>query len=205
MTRFQAAAGILSFLAVLCVGVPNAYSQTASTGQLVGDISDPSGAAIPRATVTAKETSTGETRTVTSDHVGHYVVPLLPPGTYSLAAAATGFATGTANGITVPAATSTTVNLQLSVGTAEQSVTVAALAEILQTESGAIGQTTDQHTVTALPLTSRNFTEILQLNPGVASNLPNAASLGKGTVDVNVNGARVSDNGYQLDGQDALN
>ncbi len=90
-------------------------------------------------------------------------------------------------------------------GTAEQSVTVAAGAEILQTENAAIGQTTDQHTVTALPLTSRNFTEILQLNPGVASNLPNAASLGKGTVDVNVNGARVSDNGYQLDGQDALN
>ncbi len=59
--------------------------------------------------------------------------------------------------------------------------------------------------MTSLPLTSRNFTEILQLNPGVASNLPNAASLGKGTVDVNVNGARVSDNGYQLDGQDALN
>ena len=43
------------------------------------------------------------------------------------------------------------------------------------------------------------------MNPGVASPLPNAASLGKGTVDVNVNGARVSDNGYQLDGQDALN
>jgi hypothetical protein len=203
--RLQAAGGTLFFLAVLCGSVPNAHAQTASTGQLVGDISDPSGAAIPRATVTAKGTATGETRTVTSDHVGHYVVPLLPPGAYSVTATASGFASATATGITVPTATSTTVNLQLTVGTAEQSVTVAAGAEILQTESAAIGQTTDQHTVTALPLTSRNFTEILQLNPGVASNLPNAASLGKGTVDVNVNGARVSDNGYQLDGQDALN
>src|SRR5215469_5214082 len=134
MIRLRTAAGSMFFLAVLCGGVPHADCQTASTGQLVGDISDPSGAAIPRATVTVKETSTGETRTVTSDHVGHYVVPLLPPGTYSLTATATGFATGAANGITVPAATSTTLNLQLSVGTAEQSVTVAALAEILQTE-----------------------------------------------------------------------
>ena len=135
MTRVQAAVGSVFFLAVLCGGVPNAHGQTASTGQLVGDISDPSGAAIPRATVTAKGTATGETRTVTSDHVGHYVVPFLPPGAYSVTATATGFASATANGITVPAATSTTVNLQLSVGTAEQSVTVAAGAEILQTES----------------------------------------------------------------------
>jgi len=130
---------------------------------------------------------------------------LLPPGRYSVTATATGFATSAANNITVPAATSTTLNLQLAVGSSQQTVTVQSNAEMLQTENSALGQTTDQTTVTSLPLTSRNFTEILQLNPGVASNLPNAASLGKGTVDVNVNGARVSDNGYQLDGQDALN
>ena len=205
MFRLRAAAGLLFSFTAFCYGVPMAYGQTSSTGQLVGDITDPSGAAIPKANVTVKETATGESRTVTTDRVGHYVVPLLPPGTYSLLASAPGFASGSSNGITVPAATSTTVNLQLSVGTAEQTVTVESNAEMLQTENAALGQTTDTTTVTALPLTSRNFTEILQLNPGVASGLPNAASLGKGTVDVNVNGARVSDNGYQLDGQDALN
>jgi hypothetical protein len=182
-----------------------AHAQTASTGQLVGEVTDPSGAAVPGASVTAKETATSETRTVIADRLGHYVVPLLPPGTYTLNAVATGFSTSAANNITVPAATSTTVNLQLAVGTAQQTVTVNSNAEMLQTENSALGQTTDTTTVTSLPLTSRNFTEILQLNPGVASSLPNAASLGKGTVDVNVNGARVSDNGYQLDGQDALN
>jgi hypothetical protein len=197
MIRFQAA--LLFFFAF---GV---YGQTASTGQLVGEVTDPSGAAIPGAGITAKEMATGATRTVTTDRLGHYVVPLLPPGAYSLTATATGFATSAANNITVPAATSTTLNLQLAVGSAQQTVTVESNSEMLQTENSALGQTTDTTTVTSLPLTSRNFTEILQLNPGVASNLPNAASLGKGTVDVNVNGARVSDNGYQLDGQDALN
>src|SRR5580700_8374848 len=205
MIRLRATAETLFLLAVLCGGIPRAHCQTASTGQLLGDISDPSGATIPRAAITVKEVATGETRTVTADRVGHYVVPLLPPGTYSVSATVTGFAPQTASGITVHAATSTTVNLQLSVGTAEQSVTVEARGEMLQTENAANGQTTDQTTVATLPLTSRNFTEILQLNPGVASSLPNAASLGKGTVDVNVNGSRVSDNGYQLDGQDALN
>ena len=191
-------------LFVLCA-IGAAYAQTASTGQLVGDVTDPSGGAIPGASITVKETATGETRVVTTDRVGHYVVPLLPPGTYSIAAKATGFASSASNNVTVPAATSTTVNLQLAVGSAEQTVTVEANSEMLQTENAALGQTTDTTTVTSLPLTSRNFTEILQLNPGVASPLPNAASLGKGTVDVNVNGARVSDNGYQLDGEDALN
>ena len=204
MIRFRFTAGVSFLLLTLSAGVP-LHAQTASTGQLVGDITDPSGAAIPKANLTAKETATGEVRTVTTDRMGHYVVPLLPPGIYSITASATGFATGAANNITVPAATSTTVNLQLTVGSSEQTVTVQSNAEMLQTENAALGQTTDTGTVTGLPLTSRNFTEILQLNPGVASSLPNAASLGKGTVDVNVNGARVSDNGYQLDGQDALN
>ena len=205
MIRLRIARGSLLLLAAVLGSTPAAFSQTASTGQMVGDVTDASGAAIPKATVTVQDTATGEKRTVTTDRAGHYVAPLLPPGRYSVSASITGFSTKTESGITVPAATSTTVNLQLAVGTTQQQVTVEARAEMLQTENAANGQTTDQVTVTGLPLTSRNYTEILQLNPGIASSLPNAASLGKGTVDVNVNGGRVSDNGYQLDGEDALN
>jgi hypothetical protein len=205
MNRFRVAAATLFLLAILGAVLPRAHAQTASTGQLVGDITDPSGAVIPKATVTVKDAATGENRIVTTDRAGHYVVPLLPPGTYTVSGALTGFSTQIASDVTVHAATSTTVNLQLAVGRSEQTVNVVAQAEMLQTENAANGGTTDQLTVTSLPLTSRNYTEILQLNPGIASALPNAATLGKGTVDVNVNGARVSDNGYQIDGQDALN
>jgi len=205
MNGVRVAANAVVVFAALLANIAGLHAQTGSAGQLVGDISDPSGAVIPKAAVTVRETATGESRTVLTDRAGHYIVPLLPPGKYAVRAAAPGFASGEANDITVPAATSTTVNLQLSVGSSEQTVTVDSKAEMLQTANSALGQTTDTMTVTSLPLTSRNFTEILQLNPGVASALPNAASLGKGTVYVNVNGARVSDNGYQLDGQDALN
>ena len=205
MKGIRVVVSALFVFAVLSGDVANLHAQTASTGQLVGDITDPSAAVVPKAAVTVRETATGETRSVVTDRLGHYVVPLLPPGTYSVRVAAPGFASGASNDIIVPAATSTTVNLQLTMGSAEQTVTVESNAEMLQTANSSLGQTTDTTTVSSLPLTSRNFTEILQLNPGVASPLPNAASLGKGTVDVNVNGARVSDNGYQLDGQDALN
>lgn len=205
MNRFRVAARTLLLLVFVCAGISRVHAQTTSTGQVVGDVTDSSGAVVPNATVTVRDPATGETRTVTTDHVGHYVVPLLPPGTYSVSASASGFAQRTDSGITVPAATSTTVNLQLTIGSSQTTVTVESNAEILQTENAANGETTDQLKVTSLPLTSRNYTEILQLNPGVASSLPNAASLGKGTVDVNVNGGRVSDNGYQIDGEDAVN
>jgi len=190
----------------LLLGIHPAYSlQTGSTGQLVGDIMDPSGAAIPGAKITVTALATNDVRQISANAAGHYVAPLLPPGRYTITATATGFATASARGVTVPAATSTTVNLKLGLSSSTQQVTVEAGAELLQTENAANGSTTDQLTVTALPLTARNYTEILQLAPGVASNLPNAATLGKGTVDVNVNGARVSDNSYQIDGEDASN
>ncbi|HXR97956.1 MAG TPA: TonB-dependent receptor [Terriglobales bacterium] len=196
---------ILFALLALTLCLPALAWQTASTGQIVGNVVDPSGAAIPGATLTVTERTTGTARTVSANGSGHYVAPLLPPGSYTITVRATGFAPRTAGNITVPAATTTTVNLQLSLGANQQQVTVESGAELLQTENAANGSTTDQMMVTALPLTARNYTEILQLAPGVASSLPNAASLGKGTVDVNVNGARVSDNSYQIDGEDASN
>lgn len=207
MAHFRFRFRVLILLTVLVfVGAAlTSEGQTASTGQLVGNVVDPSGAAIPHAAITVTENATGAIRKVATDSQGHYVVPLLPPGGYTVAVSAQGFATRTATGITVPAATSTTLNLKLSVGTAQESVTVESGSEMLQTEDAAIGGTTDALTVTALPLTNRNYTEILQLNPGTASALPNAATVGKGTVDFNVNGARVSDNGYEIDGEDALN
>src|SRR5690242_19569193 len=143
MIRICVAASALVLLATFSITLPSAHAQTASTGHLVGDITDPSGAAIPKATVTVRETATGESRTTLTDRVGHYVIPLLPPGSYSLTAVAPGFATGASNKITVPAATSTTVNLQLTLGSAEQTVTVESNAEILQTENAALGHTTD--------------------------------------------------------------
>lgn len=193
------------WLLALLPFAPAIHAQDATSGQIVGDLSDPSGAMIPNAQVTVTNLGTGQATTVPSNASGHYVVPLLPPGNYSVSVEVTGFAKGSKTAINVAAGTSTTVNLQLSLTSTQQAVNVEAGAEMLSTEDASNGSTANHTTVTSLPLTNRNFTQILQLSPGVASQLPNAGSLGRATVDVNVNGTRVADNSYQIDGEDASN
>jgi hypothetical protein len=180
-------------------------AQTSATGQIVGTVIDPTQAVVSGATITVKNADTDLNRTVTTNSGGSYVVPLLPPGTYNLTVTASGFKTTTNTAVSVPAATSTTINFTLEVGSFQQQVTVESAAEVLQTENSSNGGTVNQTTVLSLPLTNRNYTQILALSPGVAGEVPNAATLGRNTVNVNVNGALVSDNSFQMDGQDVSN
>ena len=189
----------------LLTQAPAAWAQTAATGQIVGTVTDPSKAAIPQATVTATNTATTLVRTAKTNADGDFVVALLPPGVYSLAVAAAGFRSQTLTSVSVDVATTATVNVRLQLGEATQQVTVEAVADILQTDSAANGGVVDDKTVPALPLSSRNYTQILDLSPGVSGSVPNAGNLGKNSVDVFVNGGRIMDNSYQMDGQDAGN
>src|SRR5438270_8815669 len=199
------AALVLLFAFLLVAQASPVCAQTAATGQIVGTVTDPSKAAIPQATVAATNIATTLVRTAKTNADGDFVVALLPPGAYSLSVAAPGFRTQTLTGISVDVATTATVNVRLQLGEATQQVTVAAAADILQTDSAANGGVVDDKTVPALPLSSRNYTQILDLSPGVSGSVPNAGNLGKNSVDVFVNGGRIMDNSYQMDGQDAGN
>src|SRR3989442_67433 len=88
-----------------------AFAQDATTGQIVGNVTDPTEAVIANAQVTVKNVDTGQTRTVPANAAGHFVAPLLPPGNYTVSAQVAGFAPLTRGPINVPAGTSTTVNL----------------------------------------------------------------------------------------------
>lgn len=192
--------------AVLAAGLSlGAWAQTAGTGQIVGRVTDPSGSVIPGAQATIVNTQTGAERHAESNAVGAYAVPLLPPGTYRVSVSARGFKTMVNGSVAVNAATNTTVNAALQVGEETQTVTVEAGANMLKTESAANGGTITATTITSLPLVNRNYTQILQLNPGVASRLPNAAGLGNNTIDINANGGRATDNSYEMDGMDVTN
>ncbi len=203
--RFHVSLAAFVLLTTLLIPFREARAQTAATGQIAGTVSDPSGAVIGGATVTVKSTDTGFVRTVATNDSGSYVVPLLPPGRYAVTVTEPGFKTTTSTNTVVPAATSTTINLTLEIGDISQEVEVTAAAEVLQTENASSGGTVNEMTVVALPLTNRNYTQILGLSPGVASQVPNAATLGRNTVNVNVNGGLVSDNSFQMDGQDVSN
>jgi hypothetical protein len=204
--RSKSVLALLLLLAfILLLQVSPATGQTAATGQIIGTVTDPSKAAIPQATVTVTNAATSLVRTTKTNAEGDYAVPLLPPGNYSVSVAAGGFKTQTSTNISVEVASTATVNIRLQIGEASQTITIEATAELLQTDSAANGGVVNDKTVPALPLSSRNYTQILDLEPGVSGNVPNAGSLGKNSVDVFVNGGRIMDNSYQMDGQDVGN
>lgn len=188
----------------MCIA-PVALAQTSATGALTGTVTDPSGAVIAGATVTATNTGTGQTRTVTTDANGAYKFSLLPPGTYDVKFSAGGFKTAEVPSITVNVTETPVLNRGLEIGSQAQQVTVQSNAETIQTQSPTVGQLVGSHEITALPLSSRNYTQIINLSPGVVNNVASASAFGTGTQDVNVNGSDSQQNNYQMDGASIVN
>src|SRR5438128_1060740 len=136
--RIVASSILLLFLTVA------GYAQDATTGQIVGNVMDATDAVIANAQVTVKNVDTGQARTVPANAAGHFAVPLLPPGRYTVSAVVSRFAPLTKGPVNVPSGTSTTVNLILSVEGTTETVSVEAGVELLQTESASNGFTTDE-------------------------------------------------------------
>src|SRR5437588_11362387 len=103
------------FLLMAAMAVQPLLAQDASSGQIAGNIADPAGAMVPSAEVAVKSVETGQTITVTTNNLGHYVAPLLRPGNYMITVNAPGFTPLTRGPVNVPVGTSTTVNIQPTV------------------------------------------------------------------------------------------
>ena len=179
-----------------------AWAQT-TNGEVRGTVTDPSGAVVPGATITVVQVDTGATRKVTTDKDGLFDVPELPVGTYSVAAEAAGFKKYVANGIVVTIGHVAALSLPLQVGGSMESVTVEANAVQVETTSTQIGGVMTDMSVRELPLSTRNTYELLQLQPGVQSQL--GADLFYGSDNpgvVSVNGGRGRSNNYMVNGGD---
>lgn len=107
--------------------------------------------------------------------------------------------------IRVPATETTVVDVVLRLGTATETVDVAATPRFVQTESASLGHTTDAEEIASLPLANRNFTQILGLSPGVTVDLFDAGALGRNNQNIAANGARTTANNFQFNGIDANN
>ncbi len=94
---------------------------------------------------------------------------------------------------------------KLEVGGQTIQVTVEATAETIQTQNATNGTLVGSQEVTSLPLVSRNYTQIINLSPGVVSNATTASSIGNGTQDVSANGSRGNQNNYSMDGSSVVN
>src|SRR5450631_4042185 len=182
-----------------------ALGQTPGTGAIKGTVYDPSGRTIQNAQVTVVNASTNVARSATTTSAGVFTVSLLTPGSYMVSVNAPGFEVKSADSINVVVSETATVEFRLSVAKVGVNVKVESNAEIAQTESSALGRAVEQNTIEALPLSNRNYTQILSLSPGVIVALPDATALGRGTQDVTANGSKTTANNIQFNGIDANN
>src|SRR5580704_13034560 len=177
-----------------------------NTATMVGTVKDATGAAVPNASLTAKNLATGLTRSVSTDGAGNYVISNLPAGHYSVTASLSGFKTTTIPDIELQVAQQATVNPLLEVGQATQEMTVTAAPPLLNVVNSEVGQVVDTQAVESMPLNGRSFWQLTQLTPGAAyipggQNVrPGGTSIRASAVNVNVNGLSPAWTGWALDG-----
>ena len=195
---FGAVIGVL-FAAALTAAV---WAQGV-TGTISGLVTDTTGAAIPNAQVTATNVNTGFTSHATANAQGEYRLVLLPVGTYTISATATGFKTFVRKGVTLEVGQSLSINAQLTVGASAQTVTVTSAAPLINTTNGTVASTVQNREIENLPIVDRDVYTLLNLVPGVESNtagntlgFPQQTTLINGAVDIdNTNSVN-----YYLDG-----
>lgn len=193
-------------LSALVIWMPCAMAQQ-QTAELTGNVTDPTGAAIPGATITVTNSLRGIKVTAESNAAGQYIVPLLPPANgYEITVAEKGFQTSTRTGITLQVAQTAEVNIALSIGSSTQTVHVSGAPPILDTQTSSIGQVISARTITHLPLNGRSSFRLIQLTPGVTFNQSAYGQFGdvpvNTTWDTNfsINGGQSQSNEILIDG-----
>jgi hypothetical protein len=184
------------FVAVLGLTTALAYGQSAGSGALEGTVHDEAGAAIAGAVVTLVNPATDETLKATANEHGSYRFALLGPAGYTVTFTAAGFKTAHLERVTVNVAEIPTLDARLEAGDA--AVVVPCACQV-RSSAPSTGTVVDQKTITAVPLNTRNFTQVLSMSSGSAADVNNAGTLGRGSSSVNVNGNTTA-GAYTIDG-----
>lgn len=200
MLRGFGRAGALLAVCLFLAMAPSLMAQTSSSGALTGRITDSSGGAVLNATVTLTSLATAQSRTTMTREDGTYQFGLLPPGDYQLRIEATGFKTVDIRSVAVSVTETGVLDRALEVGAQSQRITVEGSVEQIQTTNATLGTVQNAETVTALPLNTRNYENLISGVAGANANVENASLLGKGSVFIAVNGAGFGQNTYQQDG-----
>jgi len=162
----------LPAVTILAVAMGLAYPGRAgaqATATVNGTVSDSSGAVITDAQVVLHSKATSLDRTTASNSVGAYVIPQVQPGEYELKVSKAGFRTQIQTNITLAINQTATFEITLTPGSAQESVQVQANAATLETTTSELGEVIVKQEVNDLPLNGRNFTQLLNLTPGVSS------------------------------------
>jgi hypothetical protein len=173
-----------------------ARGQSASAGALEGTVANTAGLRVAEATVTLRNAATGEQHAATADAAGAFRFGLLPPATYGVELARPGFRTARMEQLTIHASEMVMLDAALEAGDAASAVECACHVRAAAPSTGTL---VDQKTITAVPLNTRNFTQVLSMSSGSVASVNNAGTLGRGTPSVNVNGNTTA-GGYTVDG-----
>ncbi|HEV7374413.1 MAG TPA: TonB-dependent receptor [Pyrinomonadaceae bacterium] len=180
---------------ILCMFAVSALAQS-NTGTLVGTVSGPDGA-IAGATVTLMDSKTGKERTVTAGGEGSFSIPQLDPGTYTVKITAQGFKTFTATDVKIDVGREYSLKPVLEVGNINETVTVVAGADVLNSTNAELSNTVSQKQLADLPLNGRNPLGLIGLQAGVASNGAQGTSInGQRSTFTNItrDGINIQDN-----------
>jgi hypothetical protein len=208
---------IIPVVMILMLAVGGATARAGVTATISGLVRDPSGAVVPDAQVIARNRQTGTVMNTVTDAQGFYSLQGLPVDTYDVEINKSGFKRFVQSGVVLSVNDVLKVDAVLQLGSAEEKVTVSADALHVETTSSQMGEVISGDTMTAVPLVSRSYTDLLALQPGVAPSssglaggqggnfsatgfaiTPISGSLNAG--NQSVNGQRESSNGFLLNG-----
>src|SRR6266568_4403828 len=180
-------------------------AQTLTTGQVLGRLTDPSGATVPQARIELRDTATGSVRATTTDEAGQYTFSQVTPGSYSVTAIAAGFAHAVVSSVTVEVGKSSTINIELSLGKTTETIEVhSPPGADLQTLDSTVGNTVSSEELLALPTIDRSTTSLLLLQP-LAMPQQSTSTSQASRFGGQVAGARGDQNSFLLDGGEITN
>jgi hypothetical protein len=183
---------LVALCSVLLAALPAMAQSTA--GRILGTVTDPSGAAVAGATVVVTDVQRGTSRSLTTDASGDYVAAQLAPGTYKIRVEYKGFKTAERPNVVIEVATDVRSDFALQPGTVSETVVVQEEVPLVNTTSSTLGGTLSNKEINDLPLSGRNYENLLQLRPGVMR-YP-----GGGFSTTSSNGLRAEDNSYFIEG-----
>jgi len=206
LPRSRRVLAVLSFaLAISIAFASNVRAQVAGA-TLSGTVNDPSGAVVPNAQVSARNTATGVARTATTDSAGFYSIPNLLPGTYEVSVTAAGFSTAVQSNIGLAVGAQQQLNIAMKIGETTQKVQVTETAPAVQLTSSTLSGEVQAQTVRELPLNGRDWTQLATLQPGVdkietqmSYDTSARGNRGFGS-EYTISGGRTTFNNYRIDG-----
>ncbi|MDE1177516.1 MAG: TonB-dependent receptor [Edaphobacter sp.] len=193
--RLSRAGKLIAFpLMILLLSATFSFGQL-TTSDILGTVTDSSGAELPNATVTLRNLGTNNIRTTKTNGSGDFSFNLLPPGHYSVRVEANGFKTATTESLSVEAGDRARADTRLTIGASTETISVEAQTPLLQADSATVSSTVTAKAVQDLPLNGRNFVQLVQIVPGANEGPGNGLSSGGRPDDRRTNAAGISVNG----------